>query len=463
MIGRMIGDSKRNDEAQAREQIQDELKANLNTFRKLVTSPSPRLTTVKALREAATLLCPTAEGLDALKQVVLLATHGLSSALAEEALLLFGLTPRSEGKKVGVRRHLAASHHRTIHKLPESYADGTYRGHSERELITELAAILTTLIEDERQRPSPLRRPQMEPKPIPGESEPQYDTPEPAEPLPQRKRRLRRHLINMPTLTLIAASLIVGVMVWVAETSPWPSPTSLALARLTREADRNLTGNKAPEPGSPSAGELGFGDPMPGGREIYHGAADGGYIAPGRPVLDSVVSAEDDERRFLEVEASFSPNGRKIGAIDKRRAVVAKPGEIVWVYVSIYNDAEETNTCEETGSTVATDTKLLMEVWHTKNYDEDTIRAWISADNTEPSSITDAVAVLTHPGMELVPDSSISREQSESSPTFSDDPLVDVESLEAPGIPIGGNGIVSSCLHNGFSLAIGFRQKPVNG
>ena len=237
--------------------------------------------------------------------------------------------------------------------------------------------------------------------------------------------------------------------------------TDPSLAQLSHEAGQQLTGRRAPAPDKQMTGALGFGDPTPNGRPTFRDGKHG-FTAPGTPTFDALVNANGhvgDERRFVRVETSLATDAQQLWQLPDKQVVQARPHEIVWVLVYIDNNATPTPDCALNGPHVATHTRLRVAVWNSTDDHLHVIRAWLSANNTQPAWITDAVAVLTSNATTLEPDSSISREFSKLSPQFHSEPTINVESLLVyPGLLVGGNGLVGSCWNNRYYLALGFRQ-----
>jgi hypothetical protein len=237
--------------------------------------------------------------------------------------------------------------------------------------------------------------------------------------------------------------------------------TDPLLAQLGHEAERQLTGRRAPAPDKQMTSVLGFGDPTPSGRSTFRDSKRG-FTAPGKPTFDALVNANGhvgDERHFVRVETSLTTDSQQLWQLPDKQVAQAHPHEIIWVLVYVDNNAAPTPRCALSGPYVATDTRLRVAVWNSTDDHLHVIRAWLSATNTQPAWITDAVAVLTPNATTLEPDSSISRELSKLSPQFRSEPTINVESLLVyPGMLVGGNGLVGSCWNDRYYLALGFRQ-----
>jgi hypothetical protein len=401
----------------------------MHELRGLLDHRVPRVLTIPELSQVAERLCPTLEGLAGLLAAVQLAADKLPDNRGPVAELLYGLTDESRGQPVKARRQLALAKFREVVPKAEQCTYESFRCNDERELIEDLATILIDLV-----GPSPERTTTA-----------------------SIRWRLPHRLVHIPTLMLVAAVLIVGgVTAWVSTSQSTPPPT--AIAQLASEAERNLTGGQAPGPGTVTR-ELGFGDPTPGGRKTYEFEA----TPPLTATLDSMVLAPlnplIDERRFLGVQASAVTDARQL-VRPSTHAILAPPHTIVWLSALVDNNADPTKTCMSSGKQVSSDTRLLLSIWNSPNNYLHIMRAWITADDTEPPWITDAVAVITTAAATLEPDSSISREHAFESGTFAMEPLINVESLLVePGLLVGEEGLVGTCQSdNSYLVMIGFRQ-----
>jgi hypothetical protein len=177
------------------------------------------------------------------------------------------------------------------------------------------------------------------------------------------------------------------------------------------------------------------------------------------PKKSAINSSFGDEQRFLGVYATAVTDSRQNDLSFRYHATLARPGDVVWIDVILDNNAEVTPNCKLAGPLVATDAYLELGIWNSPDNRLHIIRAWLSAANTNPSWVTDAVAVVTTQATTLEPDSSISRELSWLSPHYSDDPVTNVESIFIdPGFLLDGNGLIGSCNGNVVYMQIGFRQ-----
>ena len=257
-----------------------------------------------------------------------------------------------------------------------------------------------------------------------------------------------------------ALALLIGFVLVLAD-RPSSHLTTTSLSRLSKEAERNLTGREAPQPSKQMTAVLGYGDPIPGGRPTYR-EHKGQITPPTTPTFDSILNAQNgvgDERRFLHVESSLATDSEQLWQIPEAHTLVANPHEIVWAIVDIDNNAQATADCDLSSRYVAIESRLRVAIWNSADDHLHVIRAWLSAKNATPPWITDAVAVLTRNVTTLEPDSALSREYSTLSPRFRANPSINVESLLLyPGLLIGGDGLVGSCWDNRYYFALGFRQ-----
>lgn len=456
--------------ADSLKQTEGELQASLHAFRGLLHQPVPRLATVPALQRAAAELCTAASGIAAIRATIQLAIDHLGDDRKEVAELLFGLTCASHGKRVGERRHLAATKYRELADKSEAeYSDEKFRTKAERALVADLARVLAALLEEPRQPVTHSTATTPEPEATPSHSDRLPVGDSKTEPTPTPKWRSARPL---PMLILIAAVLIVGVVIWVSEESQ-PGSVQAQLSRLSSEAERNLTGTQAPEPGDASR-RLGFGDPTTGGRKAYY-LAEWLKSAPTNPTLDSLIFAVRnvfvyDARRFLSVQVSSLHDARQL-LRSTAHAASAPAREVVWLTALVANNVKANPNCARNEYGIVTNVHLLLSIWNSPNGRLHIIRAWLTAADTDPKWITDAVAVLTDTSVTLEPDSSISRElainlnpETPDPNIFAIEPPIDVESiLTAPGLVIGEEGVVGTCENNSsYFVQIGFRQTPAS-
>ncbi len=306
-----------------------------------------------------------------------------------------------------------------------------------------------------------------------GTNPPEPNPPSPVQPpmpspgTPHHAKRHRRR----PSAVILSLLLLVGLVVFVLA-SRQPSSASVpkaALARLATESERQLTGDHAPVPGDVSS-LLGFGDPTPEGRTVYpyvsHNPKPGtpGYGTPAAPTptlnaLTDVPHGIGDERQFVHVgitETNERPHANTI----THRAVYAQDGQDIWLRIYIDNGAAPEPNCNMlTGPTIARHTTVRVATWDSPNGRLHVIRAWVYAENTNPTWITDAAPVLTQSAQTLKLSPSLSSQYSEQPKTYlSHPPLTSQAIVEPAGMLLGGNGLLGSCWHNRFSLLLMLRQ-----
>jgi hypothetical protein len=298
--------------------------------------------------------------------------------------------------------------------------------------------------------------------------EPHRADPEPTErPSPLDRRIAPPVRLGHPASILLIAALVVVSALALSDvlTSASSIPTA-ELARLATESEQELTGDQAPAPGDVSR-TLGFGDPSPQGRTVYpyvayraeQGAPAQKTPASPTPSLDVLTDAPgvSDERRFLQVITGRVTPSRPDGNI--RRSAFVRGNEPVrlWLYVD-NGAAPEPNCASLTGATIARHTTVRVAIWDSPNKRLHIIRAWVFAENTQPTWITDAVAVVTEHGGTLQLTPSLSSQYSESPTYRSRPPLTSSAIIEPGGMSLGGDGLLGSCWQNRFVLFLTFHQ-----
>lgn len=232
------------------------------------------------------------------------------------------------------------------------------------------------------------------------------------------------------------------------------------LARYERQSARNLSRPQTPEPLKRSP-ILGFGDSV-GGRRTYT-YVDGVGLRnwPQEPVLNSIHNADHgvgDERRFLRVQATATRDQRQVsGYVD--RGTYATPGQTVYMLIRVDNNAYGIKGCPMVGPPIARDAKLQMTIWNSIDAKHHVVRAWISASNTKPKWITDAVAIDTKTPATLDADPTRSVTFSYSSKKYRNWRKLDnvQEVLDPSGVKIA-DGKIGSCWNDRVYMIIAFNQ-----
>lgn len=149
-----------------------ELATDLRELRSLLDQRMPRLTQIKELVRTAQLLSPMAtDDLDSVLAVVQLAIDHLPrDGRAGVAVLLYGLTKDSAGKRVADRREQAYAKHVELARQP--YKETTFRTGFEKKLANDLATALVELVIAHNEQPvlaaeddPALQSPEAEPTP----------------------------------------------------------------------------------------------------------------------------------------------------------------------------------------------------------------------------------------------------------------------------------------------------------
>jgi hypothetical protein len=385
--------------------------------------------------------------MDGVLAVVRLAIDRLHGPRKDVAELLYGLAADSAGRKIKERRELARAKYCEI--TGREYAYETFRTNAEKTLITDLAKTLIVLIE-ECDSIATLPRSDS-PTPTVGPTEPKPPGSEIA-PHPRGGPFVRSMTRRRATLGLVIGVAVVWVLAFILHFDTAPRVSHLpSLARLEDEAERQLVGVQAPSPDSHPTNKLGWGDPTSHGRHIYYP----GDPAPTTPTFDSIYDSDEDERQFLGVSVSTATT-TNLENLTEQRAVIAHPSMVVWVFVKAVNGAARTTGCELVGPSIAENTQLKLSIWNSPSRNLHIIRAWITAQNTKPRWVTDAVAVVTTSADTLVPDGQLSKEYSQVTPYFEKGQTFSVGTLAASGIEIGS---VGSCPQDAYYFNIALRQR----
>lgn len=277
------------------------------------------------------------------------------------------------------------------------------------------------------------------------------------------KRRYRALL----STALVIVGIVLIIVTQLIGTGTASIPTA-ELRRLAAESEHQLFGDQTPVQGDVSR-LLGFGDPTPTGRTTYPYVAHskepgelGDTFASPVPTLDAMTDVNfgiGDEREFIRARAATAkrPRAQEI----TQRSVFVRNGQYLWLRIYIDNNSAAEPDCNAlTGPTIAKHTTARVAIWDSPNERLHILRAWIYAANTQPTWITDAVAVVTQSPrkLQLVP--SLSSQYSELPPTYVSHPTLTSSALvEEAGITVG-NGLLGSCWQNVFYVLPVFRQVP---
>jgi hypothetical protein len=130
-----------------------ELATDLRELRSLLDQGMPRLTQIKELVRTAQLLSPmSTDDLDSVRAVVQLAIDHLPrDGRPAVAVLLYGLTKDSAGRRLTDRRELAYARH--VELAREPYKKTTFRTGFEKKLATDLATALVELVVAHNEHP----------------------------------------------------------------------------------------------------------------------------------------------------------------------------------------------------------------------------------------------------------------------------------------------------------------------
>ena len=281
---------------------------------------------------------------------------------------------------------------------------------------------------------------------------------------PPRRKTARRTQGIVLIAGILLAALMLAPTDWL-HSSEASTPTA-ELARLAGESEQGLVGDQAPVPGVVSR-QLGFGDPTPQGRTVYpyvahraeQGAPPQDTPAPATPALDVFTDAPGvgDERRFLQLITGKITPSHAAGIVRRSAFVRGRENVRLWLYID--NGATpEPNCAVLAGSTIAKHTTVRIAVWDSPDKRLHVVRAWVYAENAQPTWITDAVAVVTERAdtLHFVP--SLSSQDSESPMYHSRPPLTSSAIVEPGGMSLGGSGLLGSCWQNRFVLFLTFQQ-----
>lgn len=265
----------------------------------------------------------------------------------------------------------------------------------------------------------------------------------------------RPAIAGLVVAVLIAATSVVVIRPW---GEAGVSTTTTELANLEAEAEHELVGDQAPPPGDDGR-LLGFGDPTPQGRKVYPYVAHEKTPAqentpvsatPALNVLTDAPHGIGDERRFLQIRTGKATLHYPDGVL--RRSAYIRHHELVRLWFYIDNGAAPEPNCDKlVGPTIAKHTTARLSVWDSPDRHMHIIRAWIFAENANPTWITDAVAVVTEQArsLQLVPSLSSQVAELNGHATYS--PLSSTSIVEPAGMELG-NGLLGSCWTNRYLL-----------
>ena len=272
------------------------------------------------------------------------------------------------------------------------------------------------------------------------------------------RRRLQsgwiRALAVLATVSLLL-TVILGTITLVGDVWGWLEPQ----ARPDPDADLNraLPKSETPVPGSDSE-TLGFGD-ADGGRPVLVYNAQ--TPVPTTPTFNSFVDlpyGTGDEREFLRVahvtDAALIPELAKASDWDRRQTV--RPKELVVVRVTIDNNAVAPPSCAAPeGPEVAENTRVRVAVTDSSSHERHVVRTWISANNSSPLWITDAVVVHSGSNAVLSFDSASSSIYARFPPGVPTTVTQDV--MSPAGLSIGLGGKIGGCWDNRLYVILAFR------
>lgn len=263
------------------------------------------------------------------------------------------------------------------------------------------------------------------------------------------RRRLSSAVILAAALLTIVAMSPAALQVLRPSHPPLIDDTRLSQA---------LANGVAPPPGQ-SGPALGYGD-ADGGRPsiVYLGQE----TVPGTPVINSFVDlpyGRPDERTFLLVSRltslKFLP-GEKLDY--GRRVSVVQGNPAVGLLVPMDNDSQPQKDCGTLrGGSVATDLHLRLATWDTPEYDQHVVRAWVTAANSTPHWITDAVLVDSKPGMKL---SLVSASVYRKLPVIASLPLTGAAALFRPAGVVVADGLLGACWDNRLVVFVVLKAAP---
>jgi hypothetical protein len=261
----------------------------------------------------------------------------------------------------------------------------------------------------------------------------------------------------------VAAVALVAILVigsaWLRLHSPHSSAKAPpSLAALEARANHLLSRAATPSPGT-SSSVLGFGDAA-GGRTTYP------YTDPTattrKPTFNSITGmphGAGDERQFLRVAARYQRFAPLWDANRMHRAAVLSAGQVAWFRVYVDNGAAQEPVCGRlTGETITDTARLRLAVWDSPDRHLHVIRAWLAANNTQPRSVTDAVAVETATAQHLVLDRADSSVNQPGRRAYHAMSLPSGDAFASPGLLVNGTGRVGSCWFDRAYYHLVFKQ-----
>lgn len=447
-----------------RDSLESEIEGNLRTIRRR-GFVNPKVDDLRALLEVGRALSDASTNYERIEAALSLAIEDYHDAHKVETMhLWFGLHPKTlDTTKMGATKRTTAAWEYAIANDPtEKRAEQGFRTHGGDDRFRILAEHLHLRYKAApkggvtKESAAPPKAPQA-PQPEPALT---LEVPPPlaqASDMPSIRRWLLVCLL-LGSVVLVLVLTITGAWSSAPASAPLPS-----LVRLGAESNRHLVGSQAPAPDMGSTRQMGFGDPSPNGRTTYRNVRQGsaqGYVAPTSPTFDSVVNGlvePNNELKFLNVQASRLTDGRQVDHYG--RVALARPKDLIWLNIFIDNNAQAAPHCELTGPFVATGARLELRIWNSPDERLHIIRAWVTAANTTPRWITDAVAVVTTQSTTLELDSAISRESSGVTGRFADDPVTNVETaMLYPGLLLDGDGTIGSCYDEVVELDLALHQ-----
>jgi hypothetical protein len=181
--------------------------------------------------------------------------------------------------------------------------------------------------------------------------------------------------------------------------------------------------------------------------------------ASATPTLNVLTDApgEGDERQFLSIMTGTT-RGPHPG-LRVYRSAFLRDNSLLRLRIYIDNGAEPEPDCNRlTGPTIAKNTSVRVAVWESPDKRLHIFRAWIYAENTKPSWITDAVGVITEGAHTLRPVPAASSQYSESPSAFDSYPQLKSYAITEPAGMVLGSGLLGSCWSNRFLVYLVFRQ-----
>ena len=238
---------------------------------------------------------------------------------------------------------------------------------------------------------------------------------------------------------LILAAIFYGIHSFFASHgSAVPS-----LAALKRKSQQELPLSRTPVPGQVSP-QLGFGDSIGGRMTIAYAATEQPFPRPIFNAYTDVPHGVGDELQFIHVGR---PNGTS-PALPNQRAMAVDQGAEVGLAIYVENSAAPEPNCGAlVGPRVATNARLRVAIWNSSNRRLHVFRAWVSADNTNPRWITDAVAVTTSGPRRFAVVRGWQYQKVPSGPAWKAVPKPE-QALAPAGIPLGALGAIGGCWSN---------------